>query len=187
MNPLVRSNSLLTPDRLESIEGLVNQVKDIPGDTVEVGVYRGGTALLIAENTDKTLHLFDTFEGLPEVDKSVDLHHKGDFADTSIEHINNLLADKNFTLHKGLFPQETGKEIENLTFSFVNLDVDLYQDTKNCLEFFYPRLNKGAILVSDDYLMSSCPGVKKAFDEFMVGKPEKLITDCRFQCHFVKE
>ena len=49
-------------------------------------------------------------------------------------------------------------------FSFVHLDVDLYQSTKDGLAWFYPRLNRGGILISHDY--SNADGVRKAFDEF---------------------
>ena len=50
------------------ITSAVRITKKIPGDIAEVGVYKGGTAKLICMNKgDKTLHLFDTFEGIPEV------------------------------------------------------------------------------------------------------------------------
>ena len=48
----------------------------------------------------------------------------------------------NTQVHKGLFP-ETGKPIEEKSFSFVHLDVDLYESTFNCLGFFYPKMHKG--------------------------------------------
>jgi len=44
------------------------QVTNLPGDVAEVGVYKGGTARLLAktfERTGKTVHLFDTFSGMP--------------------------------------------------------------------------------------------------------------------------
>ena len=50
---------------------LYNAVRDtvkVPGDIAEVGVYRGGSAKLICEaKGHKKLHLFDTFEGLPDL------------------------------------------------------------------------------------------------------------------------
>jgi hypothetical protein len=69
-------------------------------------------------------------------------------------------------------------------FSFVNLDVDLYESTLASLEFFYPRLAKGAILISHDY--STCEGVKRAFDEFFNSRPEPVIALCGSQCLIVR-
>src|SRR2546430_11261444 len=52
-----------------------------------------------------------------------------------------------------------------------HIDVDLYTSTLACLEFFYPRLVPGGILLSHDY--SLLTGVKAAFTEFLAGKPER--------------
>lgn len=124
---------------------------------------------MIAEvKGNKKLHLFDTFEGMPEVDSSIDLHKKGDFQDTSIDSVKNYLSNyKDIYFYKGYFPASlAGTNCHTLTFSFVNLDVDIYESTKSCLEFFYSRLNTGGIILSHDYRSISCPGVKKAIDEF---------------------
>ena len=55
------------------------------GEIAECGVYKGGTAKILAELAPgRPIHLFDTFEGMPETDPLRDLHSAGDFADTSI-------------------------------------------------------------------------------------------------------
>lgn len=66
--------------------------------------------------------------------------------------------------------------IETLEFSFVHIDVDLYQPTYDSIAFFYPRMNSGGILVCDDYGFTSCPCATKAVDEFLFDKPEKMIS-----------
>ena len=59
---------------LEDIEAYyifmaVKRTQKVPGDIAEVGVYKGGSAKIICSaKGDKSLHLFDTFEGLPKVD-----------------------------------------------------------------------------------------------------------------------
>ncbi len=68
----------------------------------------------------------------------------------------------------------------------MHLDVDLYQSTLDSLNFFYHIMLPGAILVSDDYLMDSTPGVKQAFDEFMKDKPEVLVDSGLKSCYFKK-
>jgi Macrocin-O-methyltransferase (TylF). len=64
------------------------------------------------------------------------------------------------------------------------LDVDLYQSTLDCLEFFYPRLNPGGIIVTHDY--SWAAGVDRAFSEFFMDKPEKPIETIGYQAMVVK-
>jgi hypothetical protein len=74
--------------------------------------------------------------------------------------------------------------MSNCRYSFVNLDVDLYESTFDSLDFFYPRLERGAILISHDY--STSAAVKKAFDDFFKLKPEPVIRLCGSQCLIVK-
>jgi hypothetical protein len=62
--------------------------------------------------------------------------------------------------------------VADITFSFVHLDVDLYQPTHDSLAFFYPRMVTGGIIVCDDYGFDSCPGAKKALDDFFRDKEE---------------
>jgi predicted O-methyltransferase YrrM len=74
-------------------------------------------------------------------------------------------------LYKGLFPLTAGP-VADRKFSFVHLDVDLYESTKASLEWFYPRLSPGAVVMCHDYDHS---GVRKAVDEFLADKPEIAI------------
>jgi O-methyltransferase len=60
-------------------------------------------------------------------------------------------------------------------FALVHIDVDLYQPTLDSLQFFYPRLNTGGVLICDDYGSLRCPGATQACEEFLVGKPEQMI------------
>ena len=163
----------------------VKKTEKINGDIAEVGVYKGGSAKLICEITNKQVHLFDTFEGLPELSKfdRPDQFHKGDY-NASFSAVKNYLKDcSNVHLYKGLFPT-TAENIENKKFSFVHLDVDLYQSTLDCLKVFYPRMNRGGVIISHDY---NTIGGKGAFDEFFKDKPEIIIEfpGCN-QCLIVK-
>ncbi len=166
----------------------VKATAHIPGDIAEVGTYTGGSSRLIGEykNPTKNLYLFDTFEGLPESTTEDDAHKwgKGKFYAT-FEQVSAYMAGiKNVFITKGLFPASAPVMVQCSQFSFVHLDVDLYQATKDSLEFFYPRMNKGAILISHDY--PSSKGVKKAFDDFFADKPEPLIQLSGIQVMFVK-
>ena len=175
----------------------VKNTKKVEGDIAEVGVYKGGSAKVICEvKEDKALHLFDTFEGLPELSEMDDPREpykgeasgweriqKGEYC-ASFENVKAYLKDyPNVHFYKGLFPS-TAQPVKTCRFSFVHLDVDLYQSTFSCLEFFYPRMNKGGIMISHDYI--NLRGVRKAIDDFFEGKPETIIELPGRQCLIVK-
>lgn len=148
-----------------------------PGDVAEVGVYRGGSAGLLARLLpDRTLHLFDTFVGTPAIVHELDNHHKaGDFADTSLGEVKAFLADHaHVRFHPGLFP-ETAQALTDYRFILVHVDCDLYRSVRACCEFFYPRMVPGGVMVFDDYREATCLGAKAAVDEFFVGRPDKPV------------
>lgn len=152
----------------------VKKTEKIEGDIAEVGVYRGSSAKIICEASHKPVHLFDTFAGLPKISSYDDAKsfHGGDFP-ASMENVKSYLEGyPNASFYKGFFPL-TAEPIKDKKFSFVHLDVDIYRSTLDGLNFFYPRMSKGAVMISHDY--PSSPGVKKAFDEFFNDKPEIVI------------
>ena len=162
-------------------------MKNAPGDIAEVGVYQGSTAKVICEaKGDKTFHLCDTFEGLPEPTGAAEkyVEKKGRFA-CSIESIQKYLKDyKQIEFHKGFCPESVRGVLDNTKFCFVHLDVDLYQSTKECLEYFFPRLIPGGVVLSHDY--SILAGVKQAFTEFCEGRQEQVIELPTTQCMLIK-
>ncbi len=163
-------NTLVDYPRLNKLIQFLKDTDHLPGIVAEVGVYKGGTALLIRNNTRKYLQLFDTFEGMPEVREGVDLHHKGDFADTSEEHVRLLLGPptpaSQYSTYKGVFPKVNKDAVEYQKYSFVHLDVDIYDSVYECLDVFGYRMNKGGIIALDDYLEPNCPGAKLAADRW---------------------
>lgn len=175
----VRPHSLLSEDRLSLLHQFALQSRSLPGDAAEVGVYKGGTAYLIAAalaETDKQLHLFDTFCGLPESDPAADLHRQGDFADTSMNQVRILLEDfSNCQLHPGRFPETVPAHWQEKRFCFVHIDVDLYQSALDCCDFFFPRLTPGGSMLFDDYGFISCPGIRRALDEFFSFDPNRIL------------
>jgi len=170
-----REGELLLPvNEAYQIYISVVRTEKVPGSLAEVGVFRGGSAKLICEaKGQRTLNLFDTFEGLPEVEgDDSHLFSQGEYR-ASFESVSKYLSRyPNVNIYKGYFPA-TSEPIKNDRFAFVHLDVDLHKSTHDCLEFFYPRMNRGGIIISHDYLYS--PGVMKAFDDFFANKPETII------------
>ncbi len=164
---------------------IASSLQRIPGDMAEVGVYTGGTACLLREaDTKKTLHLFDTFTGIPEVsEEDTAYFYKGQFA-TSLQAVKNRLnAYENILFHPGFFP-ETASIVKENTFSLVHLDADTYRSTQACLSFFYSRMSEGGMIVGHDYTTSA--GVHQAFSEFFSDKKETVLTLLGTQCMVVK-
>ena len=179
---------ILTLREAYNIYFYLSKTLQLGGAIAELGVYKGGAAKLISEfKSDLPLHLFDTFKGMPKVSDAVDLHKEGDFSDTTLQNVRHYLKDYfNVHFHNGFFPDTTKNFPENIEFCFVHLDVDIYDSTLSGLNFFYPRLKKGGVIISHDYNSISCPGVRKAIDEFFVDKDEDVIFLWDTQCMVIK-
>ena len=171
-------------DRCYILDRLSRYCAHLEGDFAECGVWRGGTAFLIANvlqtyGEGKTLHLFDTFTGMPDIAfKERDHHQEGDFSDTSRQDVERYLSafSQVVDIHEGFIP-ETFEGIENDKFAFVHVDVDIYPTSWKSCQFFYERLVKGAVMVFDDYAFSNYEdAIKRAVDEFFADKPEVVIA-----------
>ena len=188
---LVQEHTIVSIDRCYLLYCIALHAAALSGDFAECGVYKGGTALLLSEvaGRKRTVHLFDAFAGLPEPDSIVDNYYRaGTFADTSLYDVRRLLQhhSDHVRIHHGWMP-ETFVRVEKDTFSLVHIDVDLYQTTKACCEFFFPRLSKGGLMVFDDYGFPACRGEKDAVDEFFSTKPEKPIGLLTGQAIIIKQ
>ena len=167
--------TLVSPDRCYVLYTLLRQTLKIDADIVECGVYRGGTAAMIAKVIAETgvegkkLYLFDTFNGMPDTDKKRDLHMKGDFADTSAKEVETFVNEPEIAIIKKGFIPETFIGLESSRFAFAHIDVDIYKSIMDSLEFIWPRLSAGGIVVFDDYGFPSCPGARQAVDQFFAG------------------
>lgn len=172
---VARPRTLVTPDRLYVLERLLRQTLALPGEVMECGVYRGGTAALLARlveeaGADKRLYLFDTFAGMPAADAERDRHREGDFADTSLEAVRAFVgAAGRCDFRPGRIP-ETFAGLDALTLAFCHVDLDLYRAILDTCAFAWPRLAVGGAMVFDDYGFPSCPGAREAVDEFFADK-----------------
>ena len=173
LRTLIGGYTILDHQRLYILYQVAIDTESVAGDLAEAGVYRGGSALLLSKVSGKRLHLFDTFCGLPTPDEA-DVHREGDFADTSDKDVAQLLGKRDVVFYAGLFAT-TFRLAEDQRFSLVHIDVDLYESTQQCLDFFYPRVSEGGVMVFDDYGFISCPGARRAVDEFFTTKRERPI------------
>lgn len=174
----------------KAIEYLENA--KIAGDIVECGVWRGGSMMVAAHtllslgSTARTLHLFDTYEGLPRPDESKDVdifgnraidgwlpHSAGDekshWAEAGIEEVRANLASTGYLAERMNFVkgmvESTIPDTAPQRIALLRLDTDWYSSTKHELEHLFPRIVRNGVLIIDDY--GHFKGARQAVDEFM--------------------
>ena len=140
-----------------------------PGAMAELGVAGGGTAKLIcAAKGDKEFLGFDTFSGLPAV-RNEDRHwgvrffKEHQFAAEEQSVRDYLASFTNVRLVRGVFP-DSANDLQDETFGFVHLDADLYESTRQALQFFWPKMTCGGVILVHD---AHAEGVRRAIAEFI--------------------
>ena len=152
------------------------EVHHLSGDAAEIGVYRGDSAKLICELLpESVVYLFDTFAGMPKemVTAGLDAHYAGEYGDTSVDLVQaHLEGCGNFEIVRGEF-----SEMSHVTptLRFVHIDCDLYKSTKAAIEWAWPLLVEGGVILDDDYHCGSCAGAAKAIDEFAKTNPDARV------------
>jgi O-methyltransferase len=150
-------------------------------DFAECGCFYGHSTYMLASILGKKpghglLHVFDSFEGLSKFDaedqssfrpdaesqEKIKSHFVSDY-----EKVRDTLSVFDFVrIYKGWIPNRFS-EIGDRTFSFVSIDVDMYQPTFDSIQFFYPRLAEGGLMYFDDYGYKDFPGARKAIDDYL--------------------
>jgi Macrocin-O-methyltransferase (TylF) len=176
--PLIRNHTMSSRPRLRALHMAVEYVCQlgIPGDIVECGTARGGSAALLGltlkkRDRDRCLWVFDTFEGLPaptnnDPDYDVARQYTGGCFG-SIQEVNSFFGEigilNQVKLVKGLF-QQTLKDSHIGTIAVLHLDGDWYDSTMTCLNHLYDRIAPGGVVQIDDY--GHWHGARKAVHDF---------------------
>jgi O-methyltransferase len=151
----------------------VLETQNLEGDIVEFGCHSGHTSKLISYISDKTLYVYDSFEGLPNTEENL----SGEMKTT----LDSLCA--NFTqdhiriphIRKGWFSEITSLQVPN-KISFAHLDGDLYISIIDPLKLIYDKMVPGGVILVDDYGDDVYwPGARKAVDDFFADKPETVV------------
>jgi hypothetical protein len=193
----------LTLTSLERLYALYQAVRfvvssGIPGDFVECGVWKGGSVMMMARTlmglgiSDRTIHLFDTFEGMtPPTELDVDLNgiRAQDLLDQSdrinsvhwayspIEEVRANLARTGYPMERFVFaPGDVSKTLPARAparIALLRLDTDWYESTRHELEHLFPRLQARGVLIIDDY--GHFMGARKAVDEYLSRQTERYL------------
>ncbi len=173
---------------------LFKKIESVPGWIVECGIYRGFTLFALAKFLeifcmgDKTRRVlgFDNFTGFTDLHKEDGPEDRGvtrckggtnphDFRDDfwKLLELNNQDAfapwAKRITVIEGnvqdTVPQYC-KDNPGLRISFLHLDIDIYEPVSVCLEYLYPRVVPGGIIVLDEYAHQDWPGESAALEHY---------------------
>ncbi len=188
----VRSLTMTSPERILELCNAVDYLSrnQIQGDFVECGVWRGGSTaaaaktLLANDDTNRTLWLYDTFDGMSEPTEQ-DVDFMGQSAEalleqqdrndaksvwcySPLEQVKTAMANTGYPMQKVRFVE--GKVEETLPvqipdrISLLRLDTDWYESTRCELEYLFPKLVPGGVLIVDDY--GHWEGCRRAVDEY---------------------
>lgn len=193
----VKDLTMCSTARLAALHRSVQQVvaNGVPGDIVECGTARGGSAALMGLTlkqlgaNDRTLWLFDTFEGLPAPTVDDPDHDiAGRYTGTCLGTIEDVTASlqrlgiySRAKLVKGLF-DETLPTADIQKIAVLHIDGDWYGSVRSCLVNLYDKVSVGGVIQFDDY--GYWAGARKAVDEFfasrsIVPKLERIDYDGR--------
>ena len=180
--------------QVEVILGELTRVLDagVEGDIVEFGCYIGTTSLFIRRLLDHNqtasvkgrsfhapeFHVYDSFEGLPEksawdASPSGEQFTAGELAVSKKQFLREFQKAhlQPPIVHKGWFSSLTEKDVpEKIAFAF--LDGDFYESIRDSLRLVLPRMQKGGVIVVDDYVREALPGAAKAVHEYF--QPEHV-------------
>jgi O-methyltransferase len=186
-------------ERHYTLTQLLEKVDFNKANVAECGTWRGLSSyqisdILLKNGFKNKFYVFDSFEGLSDFeDADIPTHgikdieaRKKHFA-CDLDVVQDNLQKFNFIDFKQGWIPHRFPEVENEKFAFVHIDVDLYQPIKDSLEFFYPRMIKGGIIVLDDYGANYFPGAKKAVDEFLADKEDFFLSLPSQQAFIIKD
>lgn len=141
--------SLIEPTALRELEAAARAAP--AGDFVEIGVYHGGSAMVlygVAEEQGRTLYLYDTFSGIPESSPGEgDLHQVGDFGDASLEAVQAAMP--NAVITQGVFPHVLMAGLGLIALA--HIDCDQYVSTVAACRHLAHRMVPGGVMIFDDY------------------------------------
>lgn len=187
-----RHFTMTTPERMFAMCKAVEYVvhNRIPGSIVECGTWRGGSmmvalrTLLAMGDNDRDIILYDTFEGLPKPDDSVDIDlwgqgHEKIWAEHVVDGHSTwgraTLEDVTDNIRSTGYPMERVRFVKGMVedtlpaaaperIALLRLDTDWYTSTKHEMTHLYPRLSTNGVLIVDDY--GHLKGARKAVDEY---------------------
>ena len=185
---------------------IYKMIKEVPGEIIECGVFKGASYLRFAMFREifgnpfsKKIIGFDTFSKFPETTFQDDTKARNKFISSagsdsiSKEQLLKILDNKGLNKHVDLNEGDITETVPSyvkanpeLKISLLNLDTDIYEPAVTILEHLYPKITKGGILMLDDY--GTHPGETKAVDEYFKNKTVEIkkFSFAMTPCYIIK-
>lgn len=142
----------------------------------EAGIYAGMSVFFTAEYCNEKFIAIDSFKGVSQPgEKDSNYFKKNDLSIDKKCAEMTLSRYKNVNIIDGWIP-EILKDIPELSYSFVNIDVDLYEPTKYSIEYFWERMISGSVMILDDFGSKKTIGARQAGIE-LLGQYKMLELD----------
>lgn len=190
----IKNYTLVDIYRCYELWRLVGEAEKLNGALIEVGTWKGGSGALIAKKAklsgiEDNVYLCDTFSGVVKACDKDSKYKGGEHADASketVEDVVNQLKLDNINILVGVFPEETSKFICEKTFRFCHIDVDVYQSAKDIVEWLWPKLVIGGMVVFDDYGFKKCDGITRFVNEERSKKDRLVIHNLNGHAILIK-
>jgi O-methyltransferase len=178
------------PARTEALVSMWWDTRSASGDAIECGAFRGATSLLLAvlgklNNVEQTVHMLDTFAGMPEPSTYDLARASGEFAppegwtDMIRMQTEKLGVADRTKVHKGFFSETFARwGSKNMTFAFAHIDANIFQGTLDACEYVVPRMVAGGAVVFDDYNGLMDLGARLAIDSYLRGRRPEPLAEC---------
>lgn len=156
--------------------------KQLSGDFVECGVYRGSFAMSnmmyidFKNIIDRKYYLFDTFNGLDKEYSSEEeyTNHRCDYPESYNFVVDSFKDYPNVVIVRGAVPKTLSKvKIEKV--AYLSLDMNSVIPELEAIKYFWPKMVAGAITVLDDYGWPGHENQKKAMDDFALSVGVKIL------------
>lgn len=178
--------------RQQTLDSVTHVIQNnVPGDFVEIGVWKGGTVMLMLYKllqfgvTDRIVHLYDTFSGMTEPS----LYNVDVFGRTATSRLQDLMCYSSYDeVYKNI--KSVGYPMDNIKFhvgdirhvkeipdkiALLRLDNDWHELYAFELPLFEPKVSHGGIVTADDY--GYWNGCRKAVDDYLKGRVTPIPID----------
>ena len=198
----VSNYTMISAERGYSIYKSVEYIleNNIPGDFAECGVWKGGSCMITALSllhfgiNNRKIYMYDTYRGMTEPSENDCISSTGEnifsrwkksrdkdgnyMWASSLDEVKNNMGTCGYSEKKIIYVEgdvrETLLTVKPELLSYLRLDTDWYDSTKAELEHLYPILEKGGVIIVDDY--GHFTGSKKAVDEYFSGRVKILLN-----------
>jgi len=179
---VARDRTLVSVDRIRNIFLILTIfLERLPKQNcIEFGSYRGGMVFFVTYILGKLFPeaqfwSFDTFEGMPKTDKTLDLHSSGDFNDADLAEIRAAAEGyglKNITFIQGRVEDTFPRRLPpDLKFGLAHIDLDIYHAIRHCQSSLEEYMVDRGYIIYDDATASTCIGATQAVEE-MIAREE---------------